>query len=120
MKQKQEDEAKQPLKTSDEDRNSAAETWPQERRLPLGAHPATIQSLAKALSNLKDTAQRARFPAPVKNDAIDVPDSRITPAKLSEEELRKSMEYAVLHGATPMRTSGREASRLYNGAKEVL
>ena len=86
--------------------------------LPVGAHPASIQSLEKALEQLRQTANRSQFPVEVPNDTkrrkaaakTQKPASTVEPAA-----------YVVMtSGKDRLATSEREASRRYIGAKNFF
>lgn len=90
-----------------------------EPKLSVGAHPASIQALAKALAQLQKTAENATFPVEVspKEDAHAAPKQART-AKGGEPV--DFVEYALMSRNGAIRTSGRQASRLYSGAKDFF
>ncbi|CUH75627.1 hypothetical protein TRM7557_00482 [Tritonibacter multivorans] len=86
--------------------------------LPVGAHPASIQSLEKALEQLRQTANRSQFPVEVPAD----PKLRATAAKPQKSAPTvEPAAYVVLSSSKDrFATSEREASRRYMGAKNFF
>lgn len=98
----------------------AAEQKEDEQSLPplsVGVHPASIQSLEKALDQLRQTAQRSQFPVEATSEARSQAAAQHKQAATPVEPAA----YVVLSaGRKRFATSGREASRLYNGAKSFI
>lgn len=85
--------------------------------LPVGAHPASIQSLEKALEQLRQTANRSQFPVEVPSD----PKRRQAASKTQKPASTvEPAAYVMMTSGKGLATSEREASRRYIGAKNFF
>jgi len=89
--------------------------------LPVGAHPASIRSLSHALQELQAAAKRAQYVSIVEDRPAELQASMAVDDSMTSKPVASLTEYALSQQAPGVRaTSGREASRLYAGAKLII